>query len=74
MAPQLALVLPTITPWLPALHLYIFSVVSLIGSGLAIIVPDTVNTSLPDNFDEVIKLYDIIFLEFLDLYIIVNVR
>ena len=73
MAPQLALVLPTITPWLPALHLYIFSVVSLIGSGLAIIVPDTVNTSLPDNFDEVIKLY-IIFLEFLDLYIIVNVR
>ena len=52
-APQLALVLPTITPNLPTLHLYIFSIVSLLGSFLAIIVPDTVNSQLPEDFDQV---------------------
>ena len=53
MAPQLALVLPDLTPGLPNVHLYIFSIVSIIGSVLAILVPDTVNSSLPENFDQV---------------------
>lgn len=56
-APQLALVLPTITPNLPTLHLYIFSIVSLLGSFLAIIVPDTVNSQLPEDFDQVLKIW-----------------
>ena len=51
-APQLALLLPSLTPILD-LHLYIFSLVSLLGSILAIVVPDTVNTNLPDTFDQV---------------------
>ena len=53
LAPQLALVVPTLTPELPSLHMYIFAIVSLLGSGLAIIVPDTVNTQLPDDFEQV---------------------
>ena len=53
-APQLALLLPSLSP-VPDLHLYIFSVVSLLGSILAIAVPDTVNTNLPDTFEEVTK-------------------
>ena len=55
LAPQLSLVLPGLTPGLPTLHLYIFSIVSLLGSVLAIIVPDTVNTELPDNYQQVTK-------------------
>ena len=51
-APQLALLLPSLTP-IPDLHLYIFSLVSLLGSILAITIPDTVNTNLPDTFEEV---------------------
>ena len=52
LAPQLALLLPSLTP-LPSLHLYIFSLVSLLGSLLAIVLPDTVNTVLPDTFEQV---------------------
>ena len=52
LAPQLALLLPSLTS-IPTLHLYIFSAVSLLGSLLAIIIPDTVNTSLPDTFEQV---------------------
>ena len=55
LAPQLSLVLPSLTPGLPGLHLYIFSGVSLLGSLLAFIIPDTVNTNLPDSFSEVDK-------------------
>ena len=50
--PQLALLLPSLSP-IPDLHLYIFSLVSILGSILAITVPDTVNTNLPDTFDQV---------------------
>ena len=53
-APQLSLVLPSLTPGIPGLHLYIFSGVSLLGSLLALIIPDTVNNSLPENFSEVL--------------------
>ena len=54
LAPQLALVLPNLTPGLPTLHLYIFSIVSLLGSILAILIPETANSSLPENFDQVL--------------------
>ena len=50
--PQLALLLPSLSP-IPDLHLYIFSLVSILGSILAITLPDTVNTNLPDTFDQV---------------------
>ena len=53
--PQLALLLPSLSP-IPDLHLYIFSLVSILGSVLAIVVPDTVNTNLPDTFDQVTQL------------------
>ena len=54
-SPQLALLLPSLSP-IPDLHLYIFSLVSILGSVLAIVVPDTVNTNLPDTFDQVTQL------------------
>ena len=58
LAPQLALLLPSVTPF-PSLHLYIFAIVSLLGSLLAIIIPDTVNTALPDTFLQVCAKYKI---------------
>ena len=50
-APQLALLLPSVTaPYVPLL---IFGVVSLIGSVLALGLPETAGHKLPESFQEV---------------------
>ena len=48
---QLALLLPSLTaPYVPLLT---FGLVSLLGSGLALALPETAGHQLPDSFEEV---------------------
>ena len=51
LAPQLAILLPSLT--FAALPLIIFGSLSLLGSGLAFLLPETVGHALPDNFQQV---------------------
>ena len=51
---QLALILPSLTaPYVPLLT---FGIVSLLGSALALALPETAGHQLPDSFAEVKKL------------------